>query len=120
MKTYESSTATLCAILAHPSLQKDAIDATMDALAEVNADAKEVDNAIRVGTDLAVGVDDMDDGELEEELKGLVLELEKEKKEQEELDRAKELRKRLEAAGDVPSDVFLPTGEAMRSKIAQT
>ncbi|KAG5724008.1 hypothetical protein E4T56_gene11238 [Termitomyces sp. T112] len=120
MKNYESSTATLRAILAHPSLQKDSIDATMEALAVVNADAKEVDQAVRVGADLAVGVDDIDDGELEEELKALVLESEEEKKVHEELDKAKELSERLEAVRNVPSDVFPPTGEAIRSKVAQT
>lgn len=75
MKSYESSTNALRAILGHPSLQRESIEATMDALAEANADAREVDDAVRVGGDLAVGVDDSD---LEEELKALAREAEAE------------------------------------------
>ncbi|KAG6878922.1 hypothetical protein C0992_006614 [Termitomyces sp. T32_za158] len=118
MKTYESSTATLRAILAHPSLQKDSIDATIEALAEVNVEAKEVDDAVRKGADFALGVESIDNGELEEELKALILESEKEK-EQEELDNAKELSEKLRDLPKAPFDVSLPTGET-RSKIAQT
>ncbi|KAG6833685.1 hypothetical protein H0H87_002881 [Tephrocybe sp. NHM501043] len=117
MKSYESSTTTLRAILAHPSLQKDSIDATLDALADVNADAKEVDDAVRIGADVVIGVDTIDDGELEEELKALVLESEKEKKEQGELEKERELSERLGAVGKVPSVVSLPSGEAVKSKV---
>lgn len=118
MKAYESSTATLRVILAHPSLQKDSIDSTIEALAEVNVNAKEVDDAVRKGVDIAFDADGIGNGELEEELKALVLESEKEK-EQEELDNVKELSERLGALHSVPSHVLLPT-EAPRSKIAQT
>ena len=61
MKSYESSTATLRAILAHPSLQREKIDETMDAMASANADAKDIDEAIRMGTEMAqadAGIDD--------------------------------------------------------------
>jgi charged multivesicular body protein 7 len=62
---YESSTATLRALLAHPSLQRDAVERTFDALADANADAQELDEAVRSGMDAAVGVvgslDDEDD-----------------------------------------------------------
>jgi charged multivesicular body protein 7 len=52
----------------------------MDALAEVNADAKEIDEAVKIGADIATGVEDMiDDRDLEEELRGLVEEAEREK-----------------------------------------
>lgn len=79
MKSYESSTVTLRSILAHPSLQRESIEATMDALAELNADAKEVDEAVRVGADFAIGVGEViDDGDLEEELRVLVEETERE------------------------------------------
>lgn len=79
MKTYETSTATLKAILSHPSLQRDKIEETMDALATSTADAREIDDAIRMGGDMAavdVGIDDM---ELEAELNALVEEAEKER-----------------------------------------
>ncbi|KAJ7172286.1 hypothetical protein C8R46DRAFT_1216135 [Mycena filopes] len=44
----------------------------MDAMAEANADAEEVNQAIRIGGDVALGIDNTDDAELEEELNGLV------------------------------------------------
>ena len=73
MKSYESSTATLRALLGHPALQRESIEATMDALAEVNADAKEVDEAVRIGGDIATGAGgDMDERELEDELGRLI------------------------------------------------
>ncbi|KAF8447515.1 Snf7-domain-containing protein [Boletus edulis BED1] len=80
MKTYEKSTATLQAILSHPSLRREEIDETMDALAAANANAREVDEAIRIGGDIAAaetGV--VDDAELEDELNELVKEAEREK-----------------------------------------
>jgi charged multivesicular body protein 7 len=76
MKSYESSTVTLRSILAHPSLQRESIEATMDALAEANADAREVDDAVRMGADIAIGVEDLDEGDLEAELQRLVEEAE--------------------------------------------
>ena len=75
MNSYESSTATLKAILAHPSLQRSSIDKTMEALAEANAEAKEVDDAIRIGGEVGIG-DDINDEEVEEEWKALVREAE--------------------------------------------
>ncbi|KAF5380996.1 hypothetical protein D9615_004079 [Tricholomella constricta] len=120
MKSYESSTATLQAILAHPSLQKDSIEATMEALAEVNADAKEVDEAVRIGADVAIGVGDgIDDMELENELRGLVLEAEKEKEDEAKEKEAMAVKARLERVPQVPNEVQSPTTEATRSKVAE-
>src|ERR1700734_3706878 len=77
MKSYESSAVTLRAILAHPSLQRDSIDKTMDALAEANLDAREVDDAVRMSSGVALGTDGIvDDDELEAEWKALVEEAE--------------------------------------------
>jgi charged multivesicular body protein 7 len=84
MKSYESSTATLRAILAHPSLQRDHIEETMEAMAEANSEAKDVDEAIRINGNVALGVEEDDD--LEEELKALVGEAEGEKLEAEKLE----------------------------------
>lgn len=81
MRTYERSTATLQAILSHPSLQRDKIDETMDALATANADAREVDDAIKMGGDMAAAEAGIDDSELEDELKKLVEEVSMEKAE---------------------------------------
>ncbi|KAJ7595707.1 Snf7-domain-containing protein [Mycena floridula] len=71
ISTFQSSTATLKKILAHPSLQRDEIDRTMDALADANADAKEVDDAVRLGADAALEIDDTD---INEQLEALILE----------------------------------------------
>lgn len=79
MKTYESSTATLKAILSHPSLQRDKIEETMDALATSTADAREIDDAIRMGEDMTAVDAGIDDMELEVELNALVEEAEKER-----------------------------------------
>lgn len=81
MKTYESSTATLKAILNHPSLRRDKIEETMDALAASTADAREIDDAIRMGGDMAAAEAGIDDAELEAELNALVEETEKERAE---------------------------------------
>ena len=73
MKTYESSTATLRALLAHPSLQRGAVERTFDALADANADAQELDEAVRTGMDVALGVDvsPYDEDEIKAELAAL-------------------------------------------------
>lgn len=82
MKTYEKSTATLQTILSHPSLQREKIDETMDALAAANANAREVDEAIKIGGDIAAAEAGLvDDAELEDELNELVKEAEREKAE---------------------------------------
>ncbi|GLB34835.1 putative snf7 [Lyophyllum shimeji] len=124
MKSYESSTATLRAILGHPSLQKESIEATLDALAEVNADAKEVDEAVRIGAEVAVGVSDViDEGELEDELRALVLEAEQEKQEKAELDQLAEAmatQATLEGAGEVPDSVPSSTTDGTRLKVTLT
>ena len=127
MKSYESSTATLRAILAHPSLQREKIDETMEAMASANEDAKEIDDAIRMGVDIAQGGAAIDDAELEDEWKALVQEEEKEsaakaeaekaKKEEEEA-RAKEERLAAEALR-VPSDVPTVPTEAERTPIEE-
>lgn len=79
MKSYESSTATLREILAHPLLQRGKIDETMDAMAAANADAREVDDAIQMGAEMAQAETAMDDSELEAELQALVKEVELER-----------------------------------------
>ncbi|KAF8557312.1 hypothetical protein OG21DRAFT_1435544 [Imleria badia] len=78
MKTYEKSTATLQGILSHPSLRREKIDETMDALAAANANAREVDEAIKIGGDIAAAETGMvDDADLEDELNELVKEAER-------------------------------------------
>ncbi|KZT09530.1 uncharacterized protein LAESUDRAFT_646919 [Laetiporus sulphureus 93-53] len=114
MKSYESSTVTLRAILAHPSLQRDKIDETMDAMASANADAREIDDAIRVGTEVAVSEAGIDDAELEDELKALIQEEEKETRERVQEEQAQREgakvqleREKLTADGlRVPSSIY--------------
>ncbi|KAF9075127.1 hypothetical protein BDP27DRAFT_1415505 [Rhodocollybia butyracea] len=102
LKSYKASTTTLRSILSHPSLQRDSIDQTMEAMAEANADAREIDDAVRIGGDIAVGVSDIDDDELEEELKKLTLESEREKEEMESSTEA-----RLDGIPETPSHTVL-------------
>ena len=90
MKVYESSTATLRAVLAHPLLQRDKVDQTMEELAAANADAKDLDDAIRIGIDVAQTDIGIDDAELEDELSRLVKEGEDEKAKEERKARADE------------------------------
>lgn len=87
MRAYEASTAVLKNVLSHPSLQRDHVDSTMDALAETMADQKEIDDAIQSGGQLAVsaaGIEEADDDELARELDALVKERDEEEKAQEE------------------------------------
>lgn len=79
MKSYETSAATLRAILAHPSLERTHVDATIDALASANADAREIDEAIRIGADSATGAADIDEDEIAAELAALADEAGREK-----------------------------------------
>ncbi|KAJ3851621.1 Snf7-domain-containing protein [Lentinula lateritia] len=82
LNSYRASTATLRSILSHPSLNRDSIEQTMEAMAEANADAKEIDEAVRIGGDVAIGVTDFDDAELEEELYRLAIETGEEKQDE--------------------------------------
>jgi orotidine-5'-phosphate decarboxylase len=81
MKSYETSTATLKAVLAHPSLGRTHVDETLEALAEANATAREVDDAIRASTQLANAEAgrEIDDDEIEAELAALARDAEREK-----------------------------------------
>ncbi|KAJ4487765.1 Snf7-domain-containing protein [Lentinula aciculospora] len=96
LNSYKASTATLRSILSHPSLHRDSIELTMEAMAEANADAREIDEAIKIGGDVAVGISNIDDAELEEELNRLAI-----GSEQEEKERLTELR--LKEVPQIPS-----------------
>ena len=100
LKSYETSTITLRSILAHPSLERSSIDQTMEALAEANADAKEIDDVVRFGGDIAVGVNEsIDDAEVEEEWKNMVKELEAAEKSKESTN---DTEQKLNGVGQVP------------------
>jgi charged multivesicular body protein 7 len=106
MKLYESSTVTLRTILSHPSLQRNKIDETMDALHSATEDAKDVDLTIRLAGE-AEQAAIIDDDEIERELRALVQDAENEKlaaQERAALEDAKELEGRLGEV-KVPADV---------------
>ncbi|KAJ9107977.1 hypothetical protein QFC20_003662 [Naganishia adeliensis] len=117
MRAYESSTAALKNVLSHPSLQRDHVDATMDALAETMADQQEIDDAIQSGGQLAVSASGLeaDEDELARELEGLV-------KERDEEDKAQEERK-ARAQEQVLVDrmaALKPQGETEKASSAST
>jgi len=106
MKLYESSAVTLRTILSHPSLQRDKIDETMDALHSATEDAKDVDLTIRLAGE-AEQATIVDDDEIERELRALVQDAEDEKraaKERAALEDSKRLEERL-ADAKSPTDV---------------
>lgn len=110
MDSYKSSTATLRAILAHPSLQRSKIDETMEALAEANTDAREVDEVIRVGANVGVGIEGtVDEDELEEEWKAIVEKVEAEEEEKKEAAK----RMKLEGLNSTPKEVEFLTKEGV-------
>ncbi|KIJ16763.1 hypothetical protein PAXINDRAFT_75026 [Paxillus involutus ATCC 200175] len=107
MKTYEKSTAVLQAILSHPSLHCEKIDETMDALAAANANAREVDEAIRIGGDIAATEAGVIDADLDDELNELVKEVEREEAEASEraaLDRLHEVKVPVRTPGEGQPD----------------
>ena len=113
MKLYESSATTLRTILSHPSLQRDKIDETMDALHSATEDAKDMDLTIRLAGE-AEQATIIDDDEIERELRALVQDAENEKlaaKERAALEDSKRLEERLgemKAPTDVPDALGEP------------
>lgn len=118
MKSYELSTATLKSILAHPSLERSNIDKTMEALAEANADARYIDDAVRIAGDVAVGVsENIDDSEVEAEWEALVKEMAGTKDDAGKHDRVdKEVRRQLDQA-KVPIYIPQPEKEKVRERL---
>ena len=101
MKAYETSTTTLKSLLAHPSLQRDKIDETMDAMAEAVADHAEIDVAIRLGGEgvSAAAGTAVDENELQKELQEMIDEKGKEEavaRQLEALEKARKKRERRE------------------------
>ncbi|KAK0228639.1 hypothetical protein IW262DRAFT_1429256 [Armillaria fumosa] len=79
LESYAQSTSTLRAILSHPLLQRESIEQTMEAMAEANADVKEIEDAVRIGGDIATGADNAyDEDELQTELNKLIQETKEE------------------------------------------
>ncbi|KAK0483728.1 hypothetical protein IW261DRAFT_1464826 [Armillaria novae-zelandiae] len=75
LESYAQSTSTLRTILSHPLLQRESVEQTMEAMAEANDDAKEIDDAVRIGGDIAIGANNAyDEDELQTELNKLIQE----------------------------------------------
>lgn len=99
MAAYETSTSTLKSILSNPALDLEHVERTTEGLAEVMANQEEVDSAIRLGGEIAVGAggrEVVDDDELRRELEEMVKD-EKEAKRAEEVEARLEEKRRLEA-----------------------
>lgn len=122
MAAYTTSTSTLKSILANPALDLDHVEKTTEELAEVMANQEEVDSAIRIGGEVAVGVSgEVDDEELKKELEGIVRDekeaqaaavadrVEKEKEAQRVAEKEKIVQKPIEK----PSSVT-PTNQEMK------
>ena len=87
MGAYQSATSSLKTLLAHPSLQRDNVENTMDDLRETLADQKEIEEIVTSTEKEVSGIEgDEVDEEIREELERLQEEadLEKRKKEDEE------------------------------------
>ena len=107
MKLYETSAVTLRTILSHPSLQRDKIDETMDALHTATEEARDVDLTIRLAGEVEQATI-IDDDEIERELRALVQDAEAEKlaaNERAALEDSKRLEERL---GEVNTPTDLP------------
>jgi charged multivesicular body protein 7 len=116
MKLYESSAVTLRTILSHPSLQRDKIDETMDALHSATEEAKDVDLTIRLAGEAEQAMI-IDDDEIERELRALVQDAEAEKlaaKERAALEDSERLEERLGEL-KIPTDVPAAIGDPERA-----
>ncbi|EPQ58042.1 hypothetical protein GLOTRDRAFT_72055 [Gloeophyllum trabeum ATCC 11539] len=110
MRSFETSTTTLQAILSHPSLQREKIHETMDAMAAATADAREVDDAIRLGADMAQADMGIDEDQLEKELEQMARDAQSEQGDAEDRRRveqshaeAEEVQQRISAAPSTPT-----------------
>ncbi|KAF8583189.1 hypothetical protein K439DRAFT_1647301 [Ramaria rubella] len=98
MKAYETSTMTLRSLLGHPSLQRDKIEATMEAMAEAAADHAEIDEAIKLGGEAVSAAAGMalDEDELQNELQQMIDEKEREEAEEREMQALAKARRETE------------------------
>lgn len=78
LSAYSSATASLKSLLNHPSLQRENVENTMDALQDALADQKEIEDIVAEGGKAAAGHDAMED-EIQDELKALEDEARREK-----------------------------------------
>ncbi|KAI0059016.1 hypothetical protein BV25DRAFT_1963538 [Artomyces pyxidatus] len=109
MNAYASSTTTLRVLLAHPSLQRETVVQTLDVLASACTDAREFDDAICMGGEVAIagaGLE-MGDDALEAEPAALVAEGKPKQRNKQDTERVR----RIQEEGDHESrrqDVAVP------------
>lgn len=89
LSAYSSATASLKSLLSHPSLQRDNVENTMEALQDALADQKEIEEIITEGGTAAAGQDLVED-EIQEELKAMEEEARKEKEKDEAVRKVRE------------------------------
>ena len=94
LSAYQSATITLKSLLAHPNLQRDNVENTLDSLQDVLADQKEIEDAMlergqHVGLDLA-------EEDIQEELRLLQEEVDIDKKKAEEGEKMKKREEQRE------------------------
>lgn len=89
LSAYSSATASLKSLLNHPSLQRENVENTMDALQEALADQKEIEDIVAEGGKAANGQDLVED-EIQEELKAMEEEAKKEREKEEDARRLRE------------------------------
>jgi charged multivesicular body protein 7 len=113
MAAYTTSTSTLKTILANPALDLDHVEATTEELAKVMANQEEVDSAIRIGGEVAIGSGgEVDDEELKRELEGMV-------RDEKEAQRAAEMQRAAEAQRTEKQKVP-PTPQPVEDRTADT
>lgn len=113
LSAYSSATASLKSLLSHPSLQRENVENTMDALQDALADQKEIEDIVAEGGKAAAGYDLMED-EVQDELEALEEEARKER-EAEEAARALREKHALET---VPSAEKTSEATAVEDKLA--
>ena len=101
MAAYEQSTSTLKTILSNPNLDLDHVERTTEALAEVMSNQEEIETAVRIGGEVAVGGSSgagVDDDDLKKELEEMVREEKEKEAEARTAEQARAERARVERA----------------------
>lgn len=109
LSAYSSATASLKQLLSHPSLQRENVENTMDALQDALADQKEIEDIVAEGGKAAAGHEIMED-EIQDELKALEEEARKEKEVEEAQRMLREKHSKEEASSANEASEVAPNG----------
>ena len=113
MAAYEQSTSTLKTILSNPNLDLDHVERTTEALAEVMSNQEEIETAVRIDGEVAVGGSSgagVDDDDLKKELEEMVKEEKEKEAEARTAEQARSERARVERAEKEKEAVPAATG----------